>query len=89
MESAIYLTLTINLENLVKNKLYICRDYHIQPSEIDRMPYYEYEMYLDNINEIQKQQEEDQKKREKEQRMPSYKMPQMPAMPKVSIPKFG
>ena len=33
----------IDLENLVRNKLYICKEYHIQPSEIDRMMYFDYE----------------------------------------------
>ena len=44
---------------MVKNKLLLCKEYHLQPSEIDRFVYYEYEWILEEINLIQKQQEED------------------------------
>ena len=43
----------------MKNFLYICKDYHIQPSEINQMPYYQYEIYLEEIKAIQKQQEKE------------------------------
>ena len=45
-------TFIINLRNLTKNKLFICKEYHIQPSEIDRMQFWEYEWYTDEIKEI-------------------------------------
>ena len=38
----------INTANLVQNKLFICKEWHIQPSEIDRMFYYD-DQYLDQI----------------------------------------
>ena len=83
----------IDLRNLVRNKLYICRDWHIQPSEIDKMAYYEYEWILEDIKAENKRQEEEHKKPEEEHknmmqtpRMP--KMPSMPSMPKLSIPKL-
>ena len=89
----------IDVRNLVKNKLFICKDYHIQPSEIEKMPYYEYEYMLEDIRQINKEQEEQNKQHEKE--MESTKtamnprnmmnnMPKMSSMslPKVNIPKF-
>ena len=89
----------IDVRNLVKNKLYICRDYHIQPSEIERMPYYEYEYMLEDINQIAKEQEEENKKQQEDMdNMRSSMNPKnmmnnmenfkMPSMPKMNIPKF-
>ena len=46
---------------MVRNKLYIAKDFNIQPSEIDRMAYYEYEQLLDDIKELREKEEEDTK----------------------------
>lgn len=87
---------------MVKNKLYICRDYHLQPSEIDRVPFYEYEMWIENINQIQKEEEKRREMEEKQQSRydPSRYMSSMSrsmsssmsnigsSMPNFSIPKF-
>lgn len=51
---------------MVKNKLFICKEWNIQPSEIDRLPYYDYEFICEQINIIQKEQEKQQKEQEKE-----------------------
>ena len=71
----------------VRNDLFICREYHIQPSEMLRMPYWIYEEYLANIKDIQKKEEKEQKDQDKRY---NSMMPKMsaPAMPKISIPKF-
>ena len=88
---------------MVKNKLYICREYHIQPSEIDRLPYYEYEWMLEEINLIQKEQEKQQEEQNKEyasmrnsmnpnsmMKNAASSMPNMSnmKMPTMQIPKF-
>jgi len=89
----------INIESLVRNKLYICKDFHIQPSEIDRMWYFEYEQILKEINahikEQEKQNEEQQKQYGNLQKnmnpssmMNNMKMPSMPKMPTISMPKL-
>ena len=89
----------INIESLVRNKLYICKDFHIQPSEIDRMWYFEYEQILKEINahikEQEKQNEEQQKQYGNLQKnmnpsnmMNNMKMPTMPKMPTISMPKI-
>lgn len=89
----------IDVRNLVKNKLYLCRDYHIQPSEIDRMFFYEYEYMLEDVKQIQKEQEKEQERQQKEHDSmrssmnPNTMMRSMQqgmsnmSMPKVSIPK--
>lgn len=92
----------VDVRNLVKNKLYLCRDYHIQPSEIDRMAFFEYEYMLEDVKQIQKEQEKEQEKRDKEQesmkhsmnpntmmRNMSQSLPnvKMPSIPQMKIPK--
>ena len=88
---------------MVKNKLLLCKEYHLQPSEIDRFAYYEYEWILEEINVLQKQQEEENKAQQEQydnmkqsmnfnsiQNSMRNSMPKMGdmKMPKVSIPKF-
>ncbi len=99
MDQALYLLWRVNLRNLVKNKLYISRDWHIAPSEIDRLVYFEYEQMLEDINEFNKEQEKKSKEeREQYDNMMSkskmntnfnsmYKNAQS-SLPKVSIPKL-
>lgn len=93
MESAVYSMYKVSVVNSVRNSLFICREYHIQPSEILRMPYWIYEEYLANIKDIQKKEEKEQKDQNKRYNSMMPKMPSMPkmsapAMPKISIPKF-
>ena len=88
----------VNIENLVRNKLYICKEYHIQPSEIDRMMYFDYETMMEEIKQIQTNQEkENEKQQEQYDKMQSNMNPssmmrnmQMPKMqmPSFSMPKF-
>ena len=99
MDQALYLLWRVNLRNLVKNKLYISRDWHIAPSEIDRLVYFEYEQMLEDINEFNKEQEKKSKEeREQYDSMMSkskmntnfnsmYKNAQS-SLPKISIPKL-
>lgn len=99
MESSLYSQFQINIENLVQNKVSLVRNFHIQPSEIDRMPYWEYEYFLkfanEQIKEENKQQEEqsegydmDSMKRSANSMMKQPKMPSMPKMPSFSMPKI-
>ena len=57
----IFRTFVIDLRNLTKNKLFICKEYHIQPSEIDKMQFWQYEWFTDEIKEITKEEEKRQK----------------------------
>lgn len=63
MEFAVFSMFRVDIRNLVKNRLYIAKDFNIQPSEIARMPYYEYEFLLEDIKEFA----EEEKKRNREQ----------------------
>lgn len=88
---------------MVKNKLFICKDWHIQPSEIDKLPFYEYEWLLESINKNNKEEAErhEQENKNYERMQSSYKNPmsgfKMPnygsggssfSMPSFSMPKF-
>lgn len=94
MESVLYSMWSIDVRNLVQNKFIICREYHIQPSEIDKMFMYEYEYLLEDIRDYVKKQE---KQRQEEEKNNNFKIPStsqmmsqaQASMPKVSVPKFG
>jgi hypothetical protein len=72
---------------------------HLQPSELDLLPFYEYEYTLEMFNDIMKERNDDERKQQasyedkydmggmKKQmkNMSSYKTP---SMPKISMPKF-
>ena len=65
MELALYSILTIDVRGLAKNKLYICKEYNYSPEYIDKMPFYEYEWLIEDINELRKKEDEERNKRYK------------------------
>ena len=79
---------------MVANKVALAKNFHIQPSEFELMPYWEYELFIKKLNEMIK---EESKKNEEEEskykqqynpnsykapKMPSYNPPKMPSLPK-------
>ena len=94
----IFRTFVIDLRNLTKNKLFICKEYHIQPSEIDKMQFWQYEWFTDEIKEITKEEEKRQKEQEKQQQsmqssfnpntMMRNMQSSMPKMPSIQMPKI-
>jgi hypothetical protein len=73
---------------------------HVQPSELDMLPYYEYEFTVDLYNDIVKERNDEEKKqnqstedkynmngmqRNMNRSMPSYKNP---SVPKISMPRL-
>lgn len=73
---------------------------HVQPSELDMLPYYEYEYTVEIYNDIVKERNDEEKKqnqstedkyntsgmqRNLNRNMSSYKNP---SMPKISMPRF-
>lgn len=82
---------------MAKNKLFICKDWHIQPSELEKLPYFEYEWYMEAINKNNKEEAERQEKENKQYESmnkqyknpaSNYKMPSMPSFSMPSMPKF-
>ena len=99
MMNLIYATFQVNFEQAVKTTLYIGKEYNLSRSEILKMPYFEYEMILEEINAIQKEQEKRNKEQEKDQSklMKQYNPASMMnninnnmnmSMPKVNMPKI-
>lgn len=72
--------------------MFFSREYHISRSEILKMPYYEYEWYMQEASDDQKRQEEQRKKDEKDiPKIPNYNSlmkHSTPSLPKISLPKF-
>lgn len=73
------------------------RQFRLAPSEIDRMPFWEYEFFMKEINEIAKTENEAQEKEMskydiqgtmKAAQNPSSMMPKIsqPQIPKISMP---
>lgn len=70
---------------------------HIQPSELDMLPYYEYEYTLEIYNDIIKDRNDEEKKQSRstddynsmykssQKQMSSFKPP---SMPKITMPKL-
>lgn len=102
MEFSIYKLFSINLIQLIKNKAALAKNFNIQPSEIDRMQYWEYEFFLDEVNNIIKAENEQQEKQAGDYnvnsmmrginknmpKMPNTNFYKTPSMPKFSTPKF-
>ncbi len=88
--------------NLVKSKLFICREWHVQPSEIDRLQYFEFEQMCEEIEKYNKEQEKQSKEQQKQYDQVQSSMKNMNSMsnynnitkqmnnslPKISIPKL-
>ena len=56
----------MDVRNLVKKRLYITKETHVQPSEYESWPYYEYEYFIEDLteyieNENKKNEEENKK----------------------------
>ena len=98
MESAVYLQFKVNIENLVRSKVHIAKNFHIQPSEIDKLPFWEYEYMLQEMTETIKKEQESQEKQNADangmdlnamQRKFNSKIPNMSSAAKgFSLPKI-
>lgn len=100
MESAVYLLFRVDVRNLAKNRLLIAKEFRIQPSEIYKLEFFEYEWFLEEIEEYNKEkqsqaeaQEKQHQQMQQQMRNPgkNIKMPSMPSMPKMpsfSMPSF-
>lgn len=79
---------------MVRNKAALAKNFHIQPSEFEKMPYWEYELFIENLNDMIK--EENERNKSEEDKYSNYKnfnpnsyKPKMPATPKMpTIPKI-
>lgn len=101
LEKVIFSLFQINIRNLIINKAQLAKNFHIQPSEIDRMMMWEYEMFMQELNEIVKSENKEQQKEMDKyhlgdvQKMANPKNmnkmmnPKMPDMSQVKMPSIG
>ena len=88
----------MDLIHLIKTKAILSKNFHIQPSEIDEMPMWEYELFIQYLNDAVKEENDEQQKEMSKYNIDDYKKmsnpnsmqkmthPKMPTMP--PIPKF-
>lgn len=89
MVSSIYSIFQIDIQNLVQNKVYITKNFHIQPSEIERMPYWEYEQTLKIINKMVEEENKQQEEQNKDFNPNSYKSSYRSMMSNMSRNNFS
>lgn len=85
--------------SLIRTKAALSKNFHIQPSEVDAMPMWEYELYIKQLNSLIEEENERQKQEENNggidryrriadpKNIQKYQQQAMPKMPNVSIPK--
>ena len=76
----------IDVVQLIRIKATLAKEMHIQPSEVDSMAYWEYEIWLGEIQSQVKEQNDSQEKEMKQYNIDQYKNPSK-MMPKT--PSFG
>lgn len=98
IEYCIYSLFKIDLFNLIKTKVSLAKNFHIQPSEIDTMSYWEYEMFITELNNQVKEDNDNQQKEMDKYNIPDPKKMSNPSnvmrsygknIPKIpNIPKY-
>ena len=79
----------IDIVQFVRLGAVLAKEYHLPPGSLDSLPFWEYELWLEELNQVVKEANEDQKavmtKSQQEQKMPKMTMPKMgmPAAPQI------
>ena len=60
MEIAGFALFKINLMEHIKLRAILAKQYHIQPSEIDQMPFWEYELFIKYLNDAAQEENDKQ-----------------------------
>lgn len=102
IEYVIFSLFKLDIVNYIHVKAVLSKEFHIQPSEIDKMPAWEYELFMKELNTIVKE-ENDKNKSENEMNKfnnPNYikqyqkniqnniSTPKLPNISKFNIPKI-
>ena len=59
----------ISLENFFKIRVLLMEKLHLQPSELDRLPYYEYEYTVQMYNDMLKERKDGEDKKTSERKL--------------------
>lgn len=65
--------------SFVKVKATLAKQFHIQPSEIDQMPMWEYEFFVEHIQEMIKEENKENEEQEKKYNVDKYSRMTNPA----------
>lgn len=62
-----------DLSTFIKIKASLAKNFHIQPSEVDKMPMWEYELFITYLNEMVKEENDKQEAESKKYNINDYK----------------
>jgi patatin-like phospholipase/acyl hydrolase len=92
IEFAIFGLWKIDLVNFIKTKAILSKEFKIQPTEVDKMPMWEYELFLQHLNSLVKEENDNQRKEMDKYHIDDYKktvnQARMNKTPNYSIPKI-
>ena len=66
----------------------LAKEYHLPPGSLDSLPFWEYELWLEELNQVVKEANEDQKaalKQEQKMGMPKLGIPATPKLPNINV----
>lgn len=66
----------------------LAKEYHLPPGSLDSLPFWEYELWLEELNQVVKEANEDQKasmRQEQKMRMPKLGIPAAPKLPNINV----
>ena len=94
-ESKVFSLFQISLQSFYDLRAALLKYSHLQPSEMDRMPFFELEELLDSLKDLADKEEEERKKKEGKSsgdfnmnsmsRQMKSNMPSMPTMPNFKL----
>ena len=98
IETALFSLFKLDIVNFIRVKVILAKEFHIQPSEIEKFPAWEFEIFMKELNDIVKEENDKQKKEMDKagvndakkmsdpryiERMQQNAIPKMPEMPKM------
>ena len=88
MEMSIFRTFQIDLLRLIKNKVVLCKNFNLQPSEVDRMCFYEYEYFIAEVQDTIKREQEAKEEQENNQNQ-NFSSSKFMRQAKANMPNFS
>ena len=88
MEMSIFRTFQIDLLRLIKNKVVLCKNFNLQPSEIDRMCFYEYEYFIAEVQDTIQREQEAKEEQENNQNQ-NFSTSKFMRQAKANMPNFS
>ena len=89
----------VDIMSMIKLKASLSKNFHIQPSEVDKMPMWEFELYIKSLNEMVEEENDKQQKEMDKHHINEYtdlarpkniqKMTQGPDFSKMSMGNMG